>query len=98
MTVGAIEELEFMDLEICNTSTLREMRKVLAIFLSDLQDDVCDDDSCVSGGRNFGRSQSMPMPTMKMRLSSFVWQKQELPDGHQQKVSLQGPQRSLRIM
>ena len=63
MTVGAIEELEFMDLEICNTSTLREMRKVLAIFLSDLQDDVCDDDSCVSGGRNFGRSQSMPMPT-----------------------------------
>ena len=43
MTVGAIEELEFMDLEICNTSTLREMRKVLAIFLSDLQDDVCDD-------------------------------------------------------
>ena len=63
MTVGVIEELEFMDLEICNTSTLREMRKVLAIFLSDLQDDVCDDDSCVSGGRNFGRSQSMPMPT-----------------------------------
>ena len=44
MTVGdVIEELEFMDLEICNTSTLREMRKVLAIFLSDLQDDVCDD-------------------------------------------------------
>ena len=36
---------------------------MLAIFLSDLQDDVCDDDSCVSGGRNFGRSQSMPMPT-----------------------------------
>ena len=64
MTVGdIIEELEFMDLEICNTSTLREMRKVLAIFLSDLQDDVCDDDSCVSGGRNFGRSQSMPVPT-----------------------------------
>ena len=64
MTVGdVIEELEFMDLEICNTSTLCEMRKVLAIFLTHLQDDVCDDDSCVSGGRNFGRSQSMPMPT-----------------------------------
>ena len=51
MTVGAIEELEFMDLEICNTSTLREMRKVLAIFLSDLQDDVCDDSYGRRGSR-----------------------------------------------
>ena len=56
------KELEFMELEICGFEVLKEMRKCLAIFLSELKDDVSDTDSLVSGGKNFARSQSMPLP------------------------------------
>jgi len=51
-----------MELEICGFEVLKEIRKCLAIFLSELKDDVSDTDSLVSGGRNFARSQSMPLP------------------------------------
>ena len=51
-----------MELDICVFEVLKEMRKCLAIFLSELKDDVSDTDSLVSGGRNFARSQSMPLP------------------------------------
>ena len=46
MRVGyIIEEMDFMDLDICSpTTVLIEMRKCLAVYLSQLEDDDVDDD------------------------------------------------------
>ena len=75
MTVcDIIEEIDFMDLDICSPTVLIEMRKCLAVYLSQLEDDVDGTDSLVSGGNsnNYGFSLPTAVPQDEDEARAFA--------------------------